>query len=170
MLPRLAASVCSATTGISSFSCSAMRRTVMANGTKVISATSLVIAMLQKKGRKTRTAIICRVFFVRRSRTLPQYANSPSRCAPFITAIRLNRSASVSQSMADHGSGDSFCGTRNKEPSASSSAAMNTASRFAKRAQAARAPRSLSVKGNHASLSFQTSFYCSTKGGVWQAP
>ena len=59
MLPRFAAIVCITMTGISSSSKAAILSTVMANGTKVISATSLVITMLEKKHNDTRMTATC---------------------------------------------------------------------------------------------------------------
>lgn len=99
ILPRLAATVCSTTRGTTSQSCPAMCSTIRAKGTKVISDTSLVMTMLQKKGRNTRANIILRVVSVRRSRQLPSQTNNPAFWKPFITAIRPNSRARVFQSM-----------------------------------------------------------------------
>ena len=99
MLPRLAAMVWSATTGISRSSLSASRSTSRAKGTKVMSATSLVTAILVKKGRKTRAASSCRVVAVRTSRASPSRRNTPRRCSPAMTAIRANSSIRVFQSI-----------------------------------------------------------------------
>ena len=71
MLPRLAASVCRTTRGTASSSCWASFRTASPKGTKVMSDTSLVMAMLQKKGRNTNTSTMRRVEPARRSRALP---------------------------------------------------------------------------------------------------
>ena len=53
ILPRLAAIVCKTMTGIIISFRSAIDRIITANGTKVISATSFVISMLEKKQSAT---------------------------------------------------------------------------------------------------------------------
>ena len=68
ILPKLAANVCMAIKGTTKVSCRARRSTAMAKGTKVIKDTSLVMTMLQKKGKNTSTAIMDRVVAVRCSR------------------------------------------------------------------------------------------------------
>ena len=98
MLPRLAAAVWSTATGTARCSCPAIRSTVSPKGTKVISDTSLVMAMLEKKGSATSASATDRVEAHRRSSRLPSQRNSPSCWNPFITAIRLNSWARVSQS------------------------------------------------------------------------
>ena len=60
MLPRFAAMVCKTIVGTRS---SLPSRIVIANGTKVSSATSFVMAMLKKKQRKTRVPISIQIFF-----------------------------------------------------------------------------------------------------------
>ena len=77
MLPRLAATVCRTMTGISRFCCPVMDRTRTVNGTKVISATSLVISMLRKKHRNTRTAESCLVSAVRLRMKTAIFRNTP---------------------------------------------------------------------------------------------
>ena len=71
MLPRLAAIVCRQTTGVRSFlpdASGSCPSTAKENGTKVRSATSFVISILQKKHKPTREVML----FVRDSR---EYAN-----------------------------------------------------------------------------------------------
>ena len=99
ILPRLAATVCNTTSGTTSQSCPAICSTTSAKGTKVMRDTSLVMTMLQKKGRNTSTNSILRVVSVRRSRQLPSQTKSPAFWKPFITAIRLKSMARVSQSI-----------------------------------------------------------------------
>ena len=72
MLPRLAARVCSTSRGTASPSLPMMRSTARPKGTKVKRETSLVMSMLQKKGRKTRTKSTCRVVPVLCSRQPPR--------------------------------------------------------------------------------------------------
>ena len=75
MLPRLAAIVCRQTTGVRSFlpdASGSCPSTAKENGTKVRSATSLVISILQKKHKPTRTNTREVMLFVRDSR---EYAN-----------------------------------------------------------------------------------------------
>ena len=79
MLPRLAAMVCMTTTGMARTFSPAKARTSRAKGTKVMRATSLVTAMLVKKGRKMRIASSCRVVRVRRSMASPMVRNRPKR-------------------------------------------------------------------------------------------
>ena len=78
ILPKLAANVCMAIKGTTKVSCRARRSTAMAKGTKVIKDTSLVMTMLQKKGKNTSTAIMDRVVAVCCSRFPATYSNSPS--------------------------------------------------------------------------------------------
>ena len=99
MLPRLAATVCSTTTGSMLPRSSAMLRTRMVNGTKVISATSLVMNIEQKKGRSTRTRqSVLRACLP--ARILP--ATVPNRLQslmPATTAMKQNRMHSMRTSM-----------------------------------------------------------------------
>ena len=78
MLPKLAAMVWSTTTGSSSSSKAAICSTVMAKGTKVIRATSLVTSMLEKKHSPTRIAANCRPLFAIPSSVQPMRLNTPS--------------------------------------------------------------------------------------------
>ena len=55
--------------------------------------------MLSTKGRNTSTNSMVRVVLTRPSRRLPRLTNTPACWNPFITAIKLNSSAKVSQSM-----------------------------------------------------------------------
>ena len=90
ILPRLAAMVCITTTGMTRWVCPARESTSRAKGTKVMRATSLVTAMLTKKGSRMSTPSSCRVVWVRSSMARPRRKNSPCRCRPAITAIREN--------------------------------------------------------------------------------
>ena len=54
-----------------------MRNTTSANGTKVISETSLVTTMLRKNGRNTRTITMPRVVATRRSSASLSRAKMP---------------------------------------------------------------------------------------------
>ena len=78
MLPRFAASVCNMTSGTASRRLSESLSTTSANGTKVMSATSLVATMLKKKGRKTSTSIILRVLSALLSSLCARKENSPA--------------------------------------------------------------------------------------------
>ena len=99
MLPRLAAMVWRLTTGMMRSRCPTRSSTSRAKGTKVMRATSLVTAMLVRKGRKISTPSSCRVEAVRESTIRPSRLNTPSPRRPVITAIRANSSPSVSKSM-----------------------------------------------------------------------
>ncbi len=102
ILPRLAAMVCITTRGSKSLAlCSSpvIPSTVKVKGTKVISATSLVISMLEKKHRS-----VSRSTRLRGPSTLPRSPqamrrNTPIFCSPAITHIRQNRTARVRTSM-----------------------------------------------------------------------
>ena len=63
--------------GTASSSCWASFRTASPKGTKVMSDTSLVMAMLQKKGRNTNTSTMRRVEAARRSRRCPWIERTP---------------------------------------------------------------------------------------------
>ena len=69
--------VCRITVGTISRSHPAMRNTTSANGTKVISETSLVTTMLRKNGRKTRTITMPRVVATRWSSASLSRAKMP---------------------------------------------------------------------------------------------
>ena len=77
ILPRLAAMVWSATTGMRSSFPPAMERIITAKGTKVISATSLVISMAEKKQRAVNSRQSCRVVCMRERSFVPRYWNRP---------------------------------------------------------------------------------------------
>ena len=62
MLPRLAAIVCNAITGMSSSVMPEAVKSMTANGTKVINDTSFVMNIEQKKHKNTRIKIICALF------------------------------------------------------------------------------------------------------------
>lgn len=79
MLPRLAASVCRTTVGMTSLSSPADFNTMRANGTKVMSDTSLVTTMLKKKGANTSTAIILRELSALFKSLLARKEKSPAR-------------------------------------------------------------------------------------------
>ena len=66
ILPRLADIVCKTTTGISHFFssvCPIISNSTKVNGTKVMSATSLVIIILKKKQSKVSVTTSWRIFF-----------------------------------------------------------------------------------------------------------
>ena len=88
MLPRLAAMVCITTTGTTRWVWPARASTSRAKGTKVMRATSLVTAMLTKKGSRMSTPSSCRVVWVRSSMARPRRKNRPCRWSPPITAMR----------------------------------------------------------------------------------
>ena len=99
MLPRLAAMVSRTITGIRNFFCSAMDRTSMVNGTKVISATSLVISMLKKKHRKMKSADSIRRECTWVKSMVPSRVKTPMEENPRTTAIRENKRASTRKSI-----------------------------------------------------------------------
>ena len=99
MLPRLAATVCITTTGRIALPSPARPRTRMVNGTKVISATSLVMNMEQKNGRRTRIRqrdLRLRLPARRRAATAPKRWHS---LMPATTAMKQNRMQSMRTSM-----------------------------------------------------------------------
>ena len=77
ILPKFAAIVCNTTVSGICFSLPAVDSTSIANGTNVMSATSFVIIMLEKKHRKISTAEVCLVLLVRFKRLAARYENSP---------------------------------------------------------------------------------------------
>ena len=82
-------------TGIILCSSPAILRTVIANGTKVISATSFVMSMLEKKHNKTRAAYICLLPLTFSNSLTPTKWNSPILWNLAMMIIKLNSSASV---------------------------------------------------------------------------
>ena len=97
-LPIFAATVCRAIVGTASRSCPDILSTAIPNGTKVIRATSFVMTILKKKGRKTSAKSICdevRVFLKSLS---PRKTKSPPPEKPCMTAISEKRRVRVSQS------------------------------------------------------------------------
>lgn len=95
MLPRLAAMVCRTTTGISLSSRRIIFSSSMAKGTKVISATSLVMNMLEKKHRRTRSISSCRRLCMRIRRLSPIWWKNPMAWSPAMVAMRQNKSPRV---------------------------------------------------------------------------
>ncbi len=71
----------------------------MPKGTKVMRDTSWVMTMLNTKGSSTSRISSCREVWMYPRNRVPKKSNSPSRWKPVITAIRLNSSARVSQSI-----------------------------------------------------------------------
>ena len=99
MLPRLAATVCSTTTGRMLLPSPAMPSTRMVKGTKVIRATSLVMNIEQKNGRSTRirqSILRLRLPASRRAATAPKRWHS---LMPATTAMKQNRMQSMRTSM-----------------------------------------------------------------------
>ncbi len=133
MLPRLAAMVCMATRGRASLclcSPSVMASTVKVKGTKVISATSLVISMLEKKLSSKSTSTRPREPFTFPKSLLAIHPNTPIFCNPAMTLIKQNRIASVRTSMYD--AYPRSGGTIQADRRANSNATQSTASFFIK--------------------------------------
>ena len=76
----------------------ARRKTTKASGTNVMSATSLVTAMLAMNASPTSTPATARCVRARATNHAPTASNTPSERNPATTAIRQNSSASVCQS------------------------------------------------------------------------
>ena len=64
ILPRLAAMVCKTIIGINKFCFSHFPKIIIVKGTNVISATSFVINILEKKQMNTNVILSCHTFFV----------------------------------------------------------------------------------------------------------
>lgn len=98
MLSRLAATVCRTTLGTMSRPlASGLIRPRTVRVTKVISATSFVTAMLEKKQCRTRIHTSCRVF-----RTLVKESlddQTPVVCSPAMAPIRQNKTARMRKSI-----------------------------------------------------------------------
>lgn len=90
MLPRLAAIVCNAITGMSSSVMPEAVKSMTANGTKVINDTSFVMNIEQKKHKNTSIKISCRVPPARLRSIDPSALKSPTLCKPATTSIRQN--------------------------------------------------------------------------------
>ena len=73
-------------------------KTMSVKGTKVISATSLVTSILEKKQSKTRISTSCHALRTLLRSAWATYWNKPLFCSPAITLIRQNRIASVRKS------------------------------------------------------------------------
>ena len=99
MLPRMAATVCRTTTGTIRSLLFAILRTSIANGTKVSSATSLVMNMAQKNGsstsRRQSTLTLLSPPRMRWARIL----NTLHFLRPATTAMKQNRMHRVRTSM-----------------------------------------------------------------------
>lgn len=76
----------------------ARRKTTKASGTNVMSATSLVTAMLAKNASPTNTPATARCVRARATNHAPAASSTPSERNPATTAIRQNSSANVCQS------------------------------------------------------------------------
>ena len=101
ILPRFAAMVCKTTTGITSCRLASgpiMFRTISVNGTKVISATSFVTSILEKKQSNTRISTSCHALPPLPKSAWATHRNTPLFCSPAMTLIRQNRNASVRKS------------------------------------------------------------------------
>ena len=77
MLPRFAAIVCNTTTGIISSHLPHFLSIIIANGTNVISETSLVISMLLKKHSATSTLTSCHILRVLTRSACPIFSKMP---------------------------------------------------------------------------------------------
>ena len=88
MLPRLAAMVCNVITGIKRLVLPVSVSSITANGTNVISATSLVMNIELKKHKKTSIRARPRVFFACLRSREPRAANIPVSLKPATTSIR----------------------------------------------------------------------------------
>ena len=98
MLPKFAAMVMSVATRHSRPSMPLRRTTAKASGTNVISATSLVTAMLAKNARPTSIPATPRCVRTRPRRNAAARSSTPKLRKPATTAIRQNSNASVCQS------------------------------------------------------------------------
>ena len=98
-LPRLAATVCNAIIGILNLSVPVWAVSISVSGTKVISATSLVISIAAKKHTPTSTAASRRVSLIRRSRAAVTASNSPACPSAATASIKAAKSASTRQSI-----------------------------------------------------------------------
>ena len=99
MLPRLAATVCSTTTQMSSRFRSARIITATAKGTKVMRATSLVMSMELKKHSPTRMIPMMRTLEAVLHRVWAMWVNSRARRRPETATMRQYSSARVRQSI-----------------------------------------------------------------------
>ena len=95
ILPKLAAMVSSTTIFSTVCTLPPIRSTRSVNGTKVISATSLVITILLKKQSTTMTAENLRIPPAFSRRKCPSMAKIPSDWKPATMIIRQNKSAIV---------------------------------------------------------------------------
>ena len=102
ILLRFAAMVCIQTIGTVSERRTSESRpliTTKENGTKVKRETSLVISMLPKKQRPTKTRTSCNVLLVWPKRAHPKRSKTPCRRSPAITVMREKRMARVRRSI-----------------------------------------------------------------------
>ena len=99
MLPRLAAAVWRITVGKIRRRSPASSRIWRVKGTKVISATSLVMSMEEKKGSNTSSSCSRRTFFSPASSRWDSTRNTPQRCSPATTAIRHSSRHSTRRSI-----------------------------------------------------------------------
>ena len=130
ILPRFAAMVMSVATRHMRPSMPARRKTTKASGTNVMSATSLVTAMLAKNASPTSTPATARCVRARATNHAPTASNTPSERNPATTAIRQNSNASVCQST--YAAYPASGGTRAHDAKAAATATTNTVSRAAK--------------------------------------
>lgn len=151
MLPRLAAMVCMATRGSASLCLvfpPVMASTVKVNGTNVISATSFVISILEKKLSSMSTSTRLRALFTFPRSPLAIHSNTPIFCSPAMTHMRQNRIANVRTSM--YSPYPQSGGTMQDDRSANSNATQSTASFFMKPNTFSICPLSVSLTENHA--------------------
>lgn len=99
MLPRFAAAVWRTTSFMVLAGVVTLPAIIIARGTKIISATSFVTTIEEKKGSRTRKrerTLRLGAFLTRRQAVLEK---NPQLSSPDVTAIRQNRRQSTRQSM-----------------------------------------------------------------------
>ena len=99
MLPRFAATVSRTTRGMSSFSQPESFNATIVNGTKVMSATSFVITIEEKKQSRQSQRVRLRDVVARRSSFDARKRKTPRPPRPAITAMRQRSRARVRKSM-----------------------------------------------------------------------
>ena len=130
MLPKFAAMVMSVAIRHIRPSMPARRKTTKASGTNVMSATSLVTAMLAKNASPTSTPATARCVRARATNHAPAASSTPSERNPATTVIRQNSSANVCQST--YAAYPASGGTRAHDAKAAATATTSTVSRAAK--------------------------------------
>ena len=126
-LPRFAATVCNTMTGTASLPVPVCSVSNSVNGTKVISATSLVISIAAKKQTPISTAASVRVFLTFCSSHAITRSKSPACPSAATTSISESSSASTRQSI--YARYPAPGGIQKAEPIASTSDTVSTGSR-----------------------------------------